>query len=149
MTERDQWIERLDPELATTAFIKDDREGKVFLDSTRAYGATVAAALTPATAAVVHVHVAGLVAPAVEEVRALCDSHGIVLVEDAAHAVALRRTPREKPAAPTFAGLFVGQCLAVSAVALALADAADRVLRPGDHLAAARAPPTGCRLWPR
>ena len=39
--------ERLDPELATTAFIKDDREGKVFLDSTRAYGATVAAAYSP------------------------------------------------------------------------------------------------------
>ena len=36
---------RLDPSLATTAFIKEDREGKVFLDSTRAYGATV----TPGT----------------------------------------------------------------------------------------------------
>ena len=39
--------ERLDPALATTAFIKDDREGKVFLDSTRAFGATVAAAYSP------------------------------------------------------------------------------------------------------
>jgi bifunctional non-homologous end joining protein LigD len=39
--------ERLDPALATTAFIKDEREGKVFLDSTRAYGATVAAAYSP------------------------------------------------------------------------------------------------------
>ncbi len=39
--------ERLDPDLATTAFVKDDREGKVFLDSTRAYGATVAAAYSP------------------------------------------------------------------------------------------------------
>jgi DNA ligase D len=39
--------ERLDPALATTAFIKDDREGKVFLDSTRAGGATVAAAYSP------------------------------------------------------------------------------------------------------
>ena len=38
---------RLDPDLATTAFIKEDREGKVFLDSTRAYGATVAAAYSP------------------------------------------------------------------------------------------------------
>src|SRR2546421_1794912 len=38
---------RLDPALATTAFIKEDREGKVFLDSTRAYGATVAAAYSP------------------------------------------------------------------------------------------------------
>jgi bifunctional non-homologous end joining protein LigD len=39
--------ERLDPALATTAFIKEDREGKVFLDSTRAGGATVVAAYSP------------------------------------------------------------------------------------------------------
>ena len=39
--------ERLDPALATTAFIRDDREGKVFLDSTRAGGATVVAAYSP------------------------------------------------------------------------------------------------------
>jgi bifunctional non-homologous end joining protein LigD len=39
--------ERLDPHLATTAFIREDRAGKVFLDSTRAGGATVAAAYSP------------------------------------------------------------------------------------------------------
>jgi bifunctional non-homologous end joining protein LigD len=39
--------ERLDPDLATTAFIREDRDGKVFLDSTRAGGATVAAAYSP------------------------------------------------------------------------------------------------------
>jgi bifunctional non-homologous end joining protein LigD len=39
--------ERLDPALATTAFILEDRGGKVFLDSTRAGGATVAAAYSP------------------------------------------------------------------------------------------------------
>jgi bifunctional non-homologous end joining protein LigD len=39
--------ERLDPDLATTAFIREDRQGKVFIDSTRAYGATVAAAYSP------------------------------------------------------------------------------------------------------
>ena len=39
--------ERLDPSLATTAFIVEDRHGKVFLDSTRAGGATVAAAYSP------------------------------------------------------------------------------------------------------
>jgi DNA ligase D len=39
--------ERLDPALATTAFIRDDRGGRVFLDSTRAGGATVAAAYSP------------------------------------------------------------------------------------------------------
>jgi bifunctional non-homologous end joining protein LigD len=38
---------RLNPALTTTAFIKEDREGKVFLDSTRAFGATVAAAYSP------------------------------------------------------------------------------------------------------
>ncbi len=39
--------EALDPDLATTAFIVDDRGGKVFVDSTRAGGATVAAAYSP------------------------------------------------------------------------------------------------------
>jgi bifunctional non-homologous end joining protein LigD len=39
--------ERLDPELATTAFIKEDREGKVFIDATRAGGATVAVVYSP------------------------------------------------------------------------------------------------------
>ena len=39
--------ERIDPALATTAFIRDDRGGKVFLDSTRVGGATVVAAYSP------------------------------------------------------------------------------------------------------
>lgn len=39
--------ERLDPVLATTAYVKLERGGKVFLDSTRAGGATVAAAYSP------------------------------------------------------------------------------------------------------
>jgi bifunctional non-homologous end joining protein LigD len=40
--------ERIDPELATTAFIREDRQGKVFLDSTRSGGATtVVAAYSP------------------------------------------------------------------------------------------------------
>src|SRR5919108_397081 len=39
--------ERLDPGLATTAFIREDRGGKVFIDSTRAGGATVVAAYSP------------------------------------------------------------------------------------------------------
>ncbi len=38
---------RLDPALATTAYIREDRDGKVFIDSTRAGGATVAAAYSP------------------------------------------------------------------------------------------------------
>jgi bifunctional non-homologous end joining protein LigD len=39
--------ERLDPALTTTAFVVEDRAGKVFLDATRAGGATVVAAYSP------------------------------------------------------------------------------------------------------
>jgi DNA ligase D-like protein (predicted polymerase) len=39
--------ERLDPAIATTAFLREDREGKVFLDSTRSGGATLVAAYSP------------------------------------------------------------------------------------------------------
>jgi bifunctional non-homologous end joining protein LigD len=39
--------EQLDPALATTAFIREDRGSKVFLDSTRAGGATVVAVYSP------------------------------------------------------------------------------------------------------
>jgi DNA ligase D-like protein (predicted polymerase) len=39
--------EALDPGIATTAFIVEDRGGKVFVDATRAGGATVAAAYSP------------------------------------------------------------------------------------------------------
>lgn len=39
--------ERIDPALATTAYIVEDRAGKVFLDSTRSGGATVVAAYSP------------------------------------------------------------------------------------------------------
>ena len=38
---------QLDPEVATTAFVKADRGGKVFVDSTRVGGATVVAAYSP------------------------------------------------------------------------------------------------------
>jgi perosamine synthetase len=48
--------------------------------------ATTAAALTPRTAAVVVVHIGGLISPQIDELRALCDERGIALVEDAAHA---------------------------------------------------------------
>ncbi|WP_236792562.1 DNA polymerase domain-containing protein [Amycolatopsis sp. GM8] len=39
--------ERIDPVLATTAFIREDRGGKVFLDSTRAGSATVVSVYSP------------------------------------------------------------------------------------------------------
>jgi dTDP-4-amino-4,6-dideoxygalactose transaminase len=48
--------------------------------------ATVEAVLTPSTAAVVLVHIGGLITPQVDALRALCDRRGIPLVEDAAHA---------------------------------------------------------------
>jgi DNA ligase D-like protein (predicted polymerase) len=40
-------VERLDPVLTTTAFVREDRGGRVFVDSTRAGGATVVAAYSP------------------------------------------------------------------------------------------------------
>ena len=39
--------EAIDPTIATTAFVKDEREGKVFVDATRVGGATVVAAYSP------------------------------------------------------------------------------------------------------
>lgn len=39
--------ERLDPGLATTAYIKEDRHGRVFVDSTRSGQATIVAAYSP------------------------------------------------------------------------------------------------------
>ncbi|MCV0402672.1 MAG: non-homologous end-joining DNA ligase [Chloroflexi bacterium] len=39
--------EQLDPEIATTAFVKTDRGGKVFVDATRVGGATVICAYSP------------------------------------------------------------------------------------------------------
>ena len=47
---------------------------------------TITAALTPDTAAVVLVHIAGLITPHADEIKLLCEQRGIVLVEDAAHA---------------------------------------------------------------
>jgi len=48
--------------------------------------ATVEASLTSNTAAVVLVHIGGLIPPNVDELRRLCDRRGVPLVEDAAHA---------------------------------------------------------------
>ncbi len=39
--------ERIDPDLTTTAYLKEDRAGKVYLDPTRAGGGTLAAAYSP------------------------------------------------------------------------------------------------------
>jgi DNA primase len=40
-------VERLDPKSTTTAFVVEERDGKVFIDATRAGGATVVAAYSP------------------------------------------------------------------------------------------------------
>ena len=47
---------------------------------------TVEAALTPDTAAVMLVHIGGLISPEVDAIRTLCDERSVLLVEDAAHA---------------------------------------------------------------
>jgi perosamine synthetase len=48
--------------------------------------ATLEAAWTPSTAAVVVVHIGGLISPDVEALRRRCDAAGVALIEDAAHA---------------------------------------------------------------
>jgi perosamine synthetase len=48
--------------------------------------ATAEAVLTPGTAAVVHVHIGGMISPDITGLRTLCDERGIALIEDAAHA---------------------------------------------------------------
>ena len=44
------------------------------------------AALGPQTAAVVVVHIGGIITPRIDEIRTICDAAGVPLVEDAAHA---------------------------------------------------------------
>jgi perosamine synthetase len=44
------------------------------------------ASIGPETAGVIVVHIGGIVTPHMDEIRALCDEHGIWLFEDAAHA---------------------------------------------------------------
>ncbi len=48
--------------------------------------ADLAACIGPDTAAVVVVHIGGLVTPAIDEIAQLCSARGVQLVEDAAHA---------------------------------------------------------------
>ena len=47
---------------------------------------SVRAAIGPDTAGLIVVHISGLITPAIAELQALCDEHGIFLFEDAAHA---------------------------------------------------------------
>jgi dTDP-4-amino-4,6-dideoxygalactose transaminase len=48
--------------------------------------ADLATCIGPDTAAVVVVHIGGLITPAIDDIAARCASHGVQLVEDAAHA---------------------------------------------------------------
>src|SRR5262249_10092087 len=43
-------------------------------------------AIGPQTAAVILVHIGGMITPAIDAIKALCDQHGNPLVEDGAHA---------------------------------------------------------------
>jgi dTDP-4-amino-4,6-dideoxygalactose transaminase len=47
---------------------------------------TLAAAWSPDVAAVIHVHIGGMISPEVVAIRRQCDGEGVTLVEDAAHA---------------------------------------------------------------
>lgn len=47
---------------------------------------SVAAALTNSVAAVVLVHIGGMITPEIDEIRALCERRSVTLIEDAAHA---------------------------------------------------------------
>jgi perosamine synthetase len=47
---------------------------------------TVSRAITPATTAVLMVHLGGQITSDVEDIRRLCDARGLLLIEDAAHA---------------------------------------------------------------
>jgi perosamine synthetase len=48
--------------------------------------ADLAECIGPDTAAVVIVHIGGLVSPAIDEIKSMCDAAGVELVEDSAHA---------------------------------------------------------------
>jgi dTDP-4-amino-4,6-dideoxygalactose transaminase len=48
--------------------------------------AALESAITPQTAAVIVVHIGGLISPQLPAIRALCTEHAVPLVEDAAHA---------------------------------------------------------------
>ena len=88
--------ERLDPEIATTAFMKEDRGGKVFVDSTRSGGATVIAAYSPRVPAGVPV-----------SYPVSWDDLTRVALGDASRSTPATCTRRERPMA--------GRCLASSA----------------------------------
>lgn len=47
--------------------------------------------ITSRTAAVIIVHMAGLITPDIDDLRSLCDDKGLVLIEDAAHSPGARR----------------------------------------------------------
>jgi perosamine synthetase len=62
------------------------RFADVAADTLALSAATVEAVITPATVAVVLVHIGGLISPEADAIRALCQRRGLVLIEDAAHA---------------------------------------------------------------
>jgi perosamine synthetase len=63
------------------------RLADVSADTLALSAASVSAALTPDTAAVLLVHIGGLITPEIDDIRRLCDAQGVLLIEDAAHAI--------------------------------------------------------------
>jgi len=62
------------------------RFADVSADTLALSATTVEAAITPATRAVLVVHIGGLISPEVVAIQALCRQRGLTLIEDAAHA---------------------------------------------------------------
>lgn len=64
-----------------TPVLADIKEDTLCLDP-----ADMVSRITPRTRGVIAVHVAGLPCPDMDEIRAICQSHGLFLMEDVAHA---------------------------------------------------------------
>lgn len=62
--------------------LADIKEGSYFLAP-----GEVEKRITQKTKAVIAVHIAGIIDPAIEEIKSICDRKGIVLIEDCAHAL--------------------------------------------------------------
>ncbi|MCK9376424.1 MAG: DegT/DnrJ/EryC1/StrS family aminotransferase [Syntrophobacterales bacterium] len=64
-----------------TPVLADIKPGTYFLDP-----GEVRRLISPKTRAVIVVHIAGYIPPEVEEIKAICETHAIPLIEDCAHA---------------------------------------------------------------
>jgi dTDP-4-amino-4,6-dideoxygalactose transaminase len=122
---------------ATPVFVDCDPD--TFLIDTKA----AIDAITPNTKAVLPVHLYGQIAP-VEELKAICDEHGIVIVEDAAQSQGARRNGQVSGSIGHLAGtsFYPGKNLGAygdaGAVTTGDADLAERVRLLSQHGSAQR-----------